>query len=152
MEKVVDTAARIELLEARAAIADLVHGYAFNIRTGNAAACEQLFTEDAVFEVRERTGGAGITQLRSTLTGRTAIMAYLTDGSSSQIRLAPLIQNLMVKVSGREATSTAAMIAFVLPRGKGIIGEYEDNFRYEDRWRFCYRIYTILGEVSNANQ
>jgi hypothetical protein len=151
MEKVVDTAARVELLEARAAIADVVHGYAFNIRSGNAAACEALFTEDAVFEVRER-GPGGITQLRSTLTGRSAIMGYLTDGSASQIRLCPLIQNLMVRVNGREAMSTSAMIAFVLPNGKGIIGEYEDNFRYEDRWRFCYRVYTILGETSNANQ
>jgi hypothetical protein len=152
MEKVVETAARLELLESKAAIADLVHGYAFNIRTGNAAACEQLFTEDAVFEVRERTGGAGITQLRSKLSGRGAIINYLTDGSSSQIRLCPLIQNLIVRVNGREATSTSAMIAFVLPHGKGIIGEYEDNFHYEERWRFCYRIYTILGEVSNANE
>jgi SnoaL-like domain len=150
MEKVVDTAARLTLLESRAAIADVVHGYAFNIRSGNAAACEQLFTEDAVFEVRER-GGGGITQLRSKLTSRSAIIAYLTEGSSSLIRLCPLIQNLMVRVNGREATSTSAMIAYVLPNGKGIIGEYEDNFRYEERWRFCYRIYTILGEVSNAN-
>src|ERR1700761_3644060 len=151
MEKVVETAARPELVEARAAIADVVHGYAFNIRSGNIAACENLFTEDAVFEVRERTAGAGITQLRSKLSGRSAILAYLTDGAASSIRLCPLIQNLMVRVNGREATSTAAMIAFVLPNGRGTIGEYEDNFRYEDRWRFCYRIYTILGEVSNAN-
>jgi hypothetical protein len=148
MEKVVDTAARIQLLEARVAIADVVHGYAFNIRSGNAAACEKLFTEDAVFEVRERTGGAGITQTRSKLSGRSAIMAHLTDGAASQIRLCPLIQNLIIHVSGREAVSTSAMIAFVLPAGKGIIGEYEDSFRYEGEWRFCYRIYTILGEAS----
>jgi len=140
-------AARIERLEARTAIADVVHGYAFNIRTGNAAACEQLFTDDAVFEVRERTGG-GITQTRSRLRGRSAIMAYLTDGAASQIRLCPLIQNLIVRVSGREATSTSAMIAFVLPHGKGILGEYEDAFRREDEWRFCSRTYTILREVS----
>jgi SnoaL-like domain len=148
MEKVVDTAARIQLLESRLAIADVVHGYAFNIRSGNAAACEQLFTEDAVFEVRERTGGAGITQTRSKLSGRSAIMAYLLDGAASQIRLCPLIQNLMIRVSGREAVSTSAMIAFVLPVGKGIIGEYEDSFRFEEEWRFTSRIYTILGEVS----
>jgi SnoaL-like domain len=144
----VDPVARIWLLEAKAAIADVVHGYAFNIRSGNAAACEQLFTEDAVFEVRERTGGAGITQTRSKLSGRTAIMAYLTDGAASQIRLCPLIQNLIVRVNGRQATSTSAMIAFVLPNGKGILGEYEDSFRHEDNWRFSSRIYTILGDVS----
>ena len=144
----VDPVSRIALLEARAAIADVVHGYAFNIRSGNAAACEQLFTEDAVFEVRERTGGAGITQTRSKLSGRSAIMAYLTDGAASQIRLCPLIQNLIVRVNGRQATSTSAMIAFVLPNGKGILGEYEDSFRHEDVWRFSSRIYTILGDVS----
>jgi hypothetical protein len=144
----VDPVGRIALLEARAAIADVVHGYAFNIRSGNAGACEQLFTEDAVFEVRERTGGAGITQTRSKLSGRTAITAYLTDGAASQIRLVPLIQNLIVRVNGRQATGTSAMIAFVLPNGKGILGEYEDSFRHDDVWRFSSRIYTILGEVS----
>ncbi len=142
-----DLTARIERLEARAAVADVVHGYAFNIRSGNAAACEPLFTEDAVFEVRERTGG-GITQTRSKLRGRYAIMAYLTDGAASQIRLCPLIQNLIVRVSGREATSTSAMLAFVLPNGKGILGEYDDSFRYEGEWRFSSRIYTILREVA----
>jgi hypothetical protein len=40
------------------------------------------------------------------------------------------------------------MVAFVLPSGRGILGEYEDSFRYEREWQFCYRIYTILGEVS----
>jgi hypothetical protein len=143
----IDLAARIEKLEARTAVADVVHGYAFNIRTGNAFACEQLFTEDAVFEVRERTGG-GITQTRSKLKGRSAIMAYLTDGAASQIRLCPLIQNLIVRVSGREATSTSTMIAFVLPNGKGILGEYEDSFRREDDWRFSSRIYTVLRDVA----
>ena len=143
-----DVASRIDLLEARAAIADVVHGYAFNIRSGNAAACEDLFTLDAVFEVRERSTGAGVTQTRSKLRGRPAIMTYLTDGAASQIRLCPLIQNLIVRVNGREATSTSAMIAFVLPHGKGILGEYEDSFRREDDWRFSSRIYTILGEVA----
>jgi hypothetical protein len=141
-------AARIELLEARAAVADVVHGYAFNIRSGNAAACEHLFTLDAVFEVRERSVGSGITRTRSRLSGRSAIMTYLTDGAASQIRLCPLIQNLIIRVNGREATSTCAMIAFVLPHGKGILGEYDDSFRREDDWRFASRIYTILGEVS----
>jgi hypothetical protein len=143
-----DVAARIELLEARAAVADVVHGYAFNIRSGNASACDQLFTLDAVFEVRERSVGAGITRTRSRLSGRPAIMGYLTDGAASQIRLCPLIQNLIVRVNGREATSTSAMLAFVLPNGKGILGEYDDSFRREDEWRFSSRIYTILGEVS----
>jgi hypothetical protein len=76
-------------------------------------------------------------------------MAYLTDGAASRIRLCPLIQNLIIHVSGREAVSTSAMLTFVLPAGKAIIGEYEDSFRYESEWRFCYRIYTILGEVSD---
>jgi hypothetical protein len=144
----IDVSARIELLEARAAVADVVHGYAFNIRSGNTAACEDFFTLDAVFEVRERSTGAGVTQTRSTLRGRPAIVAYLTDGAASQIRLCPLIQNLIIRVNGREATSTSTMITFVLPHGKGILGEYDDSFRREDEWRFCSRIYTILGEVA----
>jgi hypothetical protein len=144
----IDVAARIERLEARADVADVVYTYALNIRSGNAAACEQLFTLDAIFEVRERSTGAGVTQTRSRLSGRSAIMAHLTDGAASQIRLCPLIHNVIVRVNGREATSTSAMTTFVLPNGKGILGEYDDSFRREDEWRFCSRIYTILGEVS----
>ena len=144
----VDVTTRIELLEARAAVADVVHGYALNIRSGNAAGCEHLFTLDAVFEVRERSVGAGITRTRSKLSGRPAIMTYLVDGAASQIRLCPLIQNLIVRVNGREATSTSAMIAFVLPHGKAILGEYDDSFRREDDWRFSSRIYTVLREVA----
>jgi SnoaL-like domain len=142
-----DIASRIEVLEARIAIADVVHGYAFNIRSGNAAACEKLFTEDAVFEVRERLlSGTGIVRTRSTLTGRAAIVAYLTEGAASQTRLCPLIQNLIIRVNGREASCSSAMVAFVLSTGMRILGEYEDSFRYQDDWRFCYRIFTILGE------
>lgn len=143
----IDQAARIELLEARAAITELVHVYALNIRSGNAAACARLFTEDAVFEVRERLGGTGTIRTRSTLTGRAAIAAYLTAGAASQTRLCPLIQNLIIRVSGQQATSSSsAMVAFVLTTGDRILGEYEDSFRYEDEWRFCSRIFTILGE------
>jgi hypothetical protein len=143
---ITDQAARIELLEARAAIADLVHGYALNIRSGNAAACEELFTEDAVFEVRERSGASGTIRTRSTLTGRAAITAYLTAGAASQTRLCPLIQNLLIRVDGQQATSSSAMIAIVLTTGNRILGEYEDSFRYQQEWRFCSRIFTILGE------
>jgi hypothetical protein len=143
---ITDQAGRIELLEARAAIADLVHVYALNIRSGNAAACEELFTEDAFFEVRERLGGTGTTRTRSTLTGRTAITAYLTAGAASETRLCPLIQNLIIRVSGDRATSSSAMVAFILTTGNRILGEYEDSFRYEQEWRFCSRIFTILGE------
>jgi hypothetical protein len=141
-----DQAARIELLEARAAITELVHVYALNIRSGNPAACARLFTEDAGFEVRERLGGTGTIRARSTLTGRAAITAYLAAGAASQTRLCPLIQNLIIHVSGQEATSSCTMIAFVLTTGDRILGEYEDSFRYEDEWRFCSRIFTILGE------
>jgi SnoaL-like domain len=142
----IDGAARIELLEARAAITELVHVYALNIRSGNAAASAQLFTEDAIFEVRERLGGIGAGRTRSKLTGRAAIMAYLNDGAASQTRLCPLIQNLIIRVSGHQATSTSAMVAFMLATGHSILGEYEDSFSYQHEWRFCSRIFTILGQ------
>jgi hypothetical protein len=145
-EPIIDVAARIEFLEARAAITELVHLYALNIRSGNAAACEQLFTEDAVFEVRERLGGVGAGRTRSKLTGVAAIMAYLNDGAASQTRLCPLIQNLIIRVSGHQATSSSAMVAFILSSGDRILGEYQDSFRYHHEWRFCSRIFTILGQ------
>jgi hypothetical protein len=48
-----------ELLNARAAIADLVHTYAKGVRSGHGGGCARLFTDDATFEVREILPGGG---------------------------------------------------------------------------------------------
>ena len=138
-----------ELLVARAAIADLVHTYALNIRTGNGAECVKLFTEDAVFEVREaRVGSPGVGQTRSRLTGHDAISNYLARTATPEMRVCPLIHNLLIQITGREATSTCVMTSLLWSSGQQVIGEYQDSYRYQTGWRFTSRVFTILGELS----
>lgn len=140
-----------EFLAARAAIADLVHTYALNIRTGNGVECAQLFTEDAVFEVREAlVSSSEPGRTRSRLTGRDAITNYVARTSAPETRVCPLIHNLLIQVNGHEASSSCVMTSLVWASGKQLIGEYQDSYRYENGWRFTSRIFTILGEFSYA--
>lgn len=140
------TTARIELLEASSAIADLVYNYALNIRAGNGAECVKLFTEDAVFEVKEAfLGGSGIEHTRAKLAGHEAILAYLARAAASETRVCPMINNLIVHVNGHEAKSNCVMTAFV-SNGQRLFGEYQDSYRYKSIWRFSARVFTILGE------
>lgn len=136
---------RIELLEARASIEDLVHRYARCVRTGNAEDCVHLFTEEATFEVREvNPGDPASVRTRSTLLGRAAIVNYLNHGGAAGGSVCPLISNLLIHVAGHEATSDCVMTAIVWANGQSIIGEYQDTYRYDSDWRFTSRIYTIF--------
>jgi hypothetical protein len=141
------TDAILERLESRAAISDLIHLYALNIRNGNPAKNASLFTEDAIFEVRRsEPAGCGAIRTVSRSVGRDEVMASITH-SSSQARVCPLIHNLLIDVQGNEAASNAMMIARVLDKGMALLGEYQDRFRREDCWRFSSRIYTIIGQL-----
>lgn len=136
-------------LNARLAIADLVHTYALNIRRGNGADCVQLFTEDAVFEVRETPfGSPDVARLRSSLTGHEAISNYLVRAASAETRVCPLIHNLLIQVNSRVATSTCVMTSLVWPTGQQLIGEYQDSYRYDTGWRFASRSFTIFSGLA----
>jgi hypothetical protein len=140
-----------ELLHARAAIADLVHTYAKNVRRGDGSECAQLFTEDAVFEVREPIlGKPGVSCTRSKVTGHDAIARYLSRTATPESRVCPLIHNLLIEVNGCEATSSCVMTSIIWSTGQQLIGEYQDTYRYETGWRFASRVFTILGELPRA--
>jgi len=137
--------ATIELLAARAHIADVVHRYAQIIRTGNIAECTTLFTPDATFEVREATpGDASSLRTRSKVSGHDAILEYVGK-SAAAASVCPLIHNLLIDVNGSEATSSALMTAVMLNTGQTLLGEYHDTFRNAGgAWRFSARVYTIF--------
>lgn len=135
--------ATLELLEARARIADLVHRYAQIIRTGDVERCPELFTADAVFEIREMTpGDAASVSTRARLAGRDAILQYVSKSASGG-SVCPLIHNLLIEVQGTSATSTAVMAAVTWADGRILYGEYRDSFRRDDVWRFSGRVFTI---------
>jgi hypothetical protein len=142
---------RLDLLEARNAIADLVYRYAQLVREGRGAECGPLFTDDAVFEVREAAAFAAQSyRTRSTLAGRDAIVAYVERSAGPQARVCPLIHNLVIRVDGAEAVAHCVMTALLLPSGLSMLGAYHDTFRREDRWRFRSRIFTIVSAASGA--
>jgi hypothetical protein len=139
----------MEVLAARAAIADLVYTYALNIRAGNGADCVRLFTQDGVFEVREASlGNRDAARTRSRLTGHDAISSYLVRAAGSEHRVCPMIHNLLIQVNGGEATSNCVMTSLVWPSGQQLLGEYHDTYRFETGWRFSSRVFTILSELS----
>lgn len=141
--------ARIELIEARMAIADLIYTYARNIRAGKGADCVALFTEQAVFEVREAPiGRREAHRTRARVVGHQAISEYLVGSASSDTRVCPMIHNLLIRVDGREAEGNCVMTAYV-STGQRLIGEYNDHFRVEGGWRFTSRVFTILGNMGS---
>jgi hypothetical protein len=143
----VSDTARIDLLEARANITDLVHRYAMNIVSGRIAECEPLFAEDATFEIRERTpGDVGKARTLTQLVGVRAIISYVTRSGTAGV--CPMIHNMLIDVVGDEATSRCLMAATVLTTGQVIVGEYVDRYRREGRWRFVSRTYTMLRQPS----
>jgi SnoaL-like domain len=139
----------LEQLISRAEISDLVHRYAFNVRAGKGAESAMLFTEDGVFEIRE-TDSTDLTaaRTRNILSGRNAILQYLQHAERMNVKLCPLISNLLIEVNGNEASSSCVMTNRIWPGGSEMIGEYRDRFQRGTEWRFVSRIYTIFGTVS----
>jgi hypothetical protein len=147
-EKRGDTA--IEVMAARAAITEVLYGYARGVRNGDVSACVEMFTHDAVFEVRDAAHAepAGY-RVRHVLRGPEEIRTYLQQGAVASVKVCPLIHNLMIEVDGLEASSNCMMSAWVLPAGRQVIGEYEDRYRWDQGWRFASRVYTILGQIGS---
>lgn len=132
------------LIESRNQITDLVHRYAYNVRHRLMHGAEDLFCPDVEFVVRERKMGAGSEPtVRSHVIGRAETLEYIQRGSAT-LALCPLIHNLLIEVDGLSARSTCIMENRTWPPIPGLIGEYNDAFRFEDRWRFAARMYTMF--------
>lgn len=133
-----------DLLQSRVEIADLVHRYAFNVRTGKGLDCASLFIPDAEFEIREMNPQDPDSQrTRQRLVGRDAIVDYIVKSTSHGILVCPLIHNLLVEVEGDHARGHCMMTTRSWPAGYELVGEYQDSFRFQSRWLFESRLYTI---------
>lgn len=146
---------RILFLENRAAIENLINHYAQYVRNNNSSACAALFTQDATFEVRDASFCSGANtsvQTRSKLTGPSEISGHLNKTAVMGVRLCPMIHNICIQVDGNVAVANSVMMTSVLPYGHQILGEYEDSFRYDGKWYFSSRIFTILGEIKASAQ
>ena len=139
-----ELAARIDRLEARAAITDLVHRYAHAVRDGDGAAFGKLFTDDATFEVRERVAGQPETVVRTKLSGVGEIAPYRAKSAAGGDGLSPLIHNLLIDLQGDEASSRCVMVGAAGAGAGRFMGAYQDRCRRgPDGWRFTARLFTI---------
>ena len=135
---------RIERIESRAAIADVVHGYARAVRHGDADAAADLFVADGWFEICEGLPGAE-PRRRVLLEGRDAYRAYLKLAGQKAPPSSPMIHNLIVTLDGSDsARGNAVLDVLTLTTGHRITGEYHDTFRREGgRWLFASRQFVI---------
>jgi hypothetical protein len=147
-----ELAARIAAIEARQAIADLVHGYARAIRHDRPEDVPALFAPDGWFEIRDgHPSQAGFT-VRTRLDSPAAILAYLLPGKGKPHPV-PMIHNLMVDLdlARAVASATSVMEAPVIGTPHRVMGEYRDSFRrIGNRWLFASRIYTIFSAASSV--
>jgi hypothetical protein len=137
-------------IEARTAVADLIHQYARHVRMDEPEAVSELFTPDGVFEIREGYPDRPEHKVRSHLAGRAAIHAHLAP-NKGQPHPIPLIHNLIVQVEGATASANCVMKASILGTDHKVFGEYHDRFvREGGRWYFSERRFTIFVAASTV--
>jgi SnoaL-like protein len=137
-------------VEARLAIADLIHTYARHIRRDEPEAVAALFTPDAFFEIRDGHPDRLDHSVRTRLEGPAQINAHLAPGKGKPHPV-PLIHNLIVEVDGDTAAANCVMEAQILGTALKVIGEYHDHFaRLGGRWYFASRTYTIFTAASSV--
>lgn len=140
-----DLAARIDRLEAQAAIADLIHGYARAVRREEAGQVADLFIPTGTFEVRSGHPDRAEFTVRQRFETPEALVAFLLEGKGKPHPV-PLIHNLMIEVEGDTATANSMMAAPIYGTDHEVFGEYRDSFaKIDGRWLFSARIYTVYG-------
>ena len=136
---------RLDRIESRTAIADIVHAYARAVRHGRVDEAVDLFTKDGWFETREGPSG-GETTLRMRVEGRDHYRVFLASTMpEGKPLVSPLIHNLSIEFdTADEARGNAMLETIVLPTGQRTVGEYHDHYRRENgRWLFAGRTFTI---------
>ena len=143
-------AERLDRLESREAIADVIHVYARLMRENNAAEIESLFAEESFFELREGHPDKPEFTLRERLKGRENIVGYLSQVKGGPYPI-PLIHNLTIEISGDIAKSNCVMEARFYGADFQVFGEYRDTFqRIDGRWFFTSRTYTVFRNASSV--
>ena len=136
-------AERLARVEARIAIADLIHEYARLVRRDLPDEVSALFAPEGSFEIRDGHPDREDFSVREMLDSPQAIHDYLVPGKGKPHPV-PVIRNIMIEVDGETATANALMEAQIYGTQHRIQGEYRDTFRQVDgQWLFASRIFTI---------
>lgn len=137
--------ARLERIEARTAVADLIHVYARAVRREEPEAVAALFVPEGTFEVRSGHPDKAEFTVHTRYESPQALVAFLV-GQKGGPHPVPLIHNLMIEVEGDRASANSMMAAPIYGTDKEVFGEYHDSFVCRDgKWLFSARIYTVFG-------
>jgi len=140
---------RLDVIEAKLAIADLVHDYARAVRHNKVEDVEGMYAPDSFFEVRGGHPSEPEYKVQNRYDGAKAIGAFMMEGKGRPHPI-PLVHNLMIEVDGDRATGLLAMEGQVYGTEHKIIGEYQDSYvRIGGRWKFASRIYTMYTAASS---
>jgi ketosteroid isomerase-like protein len=135
---------RLDRLQSRVQITDLVHRYAQAVRGCDVEGCTRLFTADAEFMVREQDrAGVGQPVVRSALKGREAIRAFFAE-SLTPGAICPLIHDLLIDIRGDDATGNCVMTGAAWDGRPQFMGVYDDAFHREPDWLFTSRAFTLF--------
>ncbi|MEO6717171.1 MAG: nuclear transport factor 2 family protein [Novosphingobium sp.] len=140
---------RLDRVESRLAIAELIHTYARCIRYDRPEQVGALFTEDGCFELRKGHPDKSEFEVNYRHEGRAAIHAQMSHNKGTAHPV-PLIHNLILDVEGDAATSTCVMNGTIYGTAHVIMGEYHDTFRRIDgKWLFAERVFTMFASASS---
>lgn len=139
---------RIDRLEARFAVADLIHSYARFIRYDEPERISALFLPEGTFEVRDGHPDRPDFTVRSFNASAQEVNDHLAPNKGKPHPV-PLIRNMIVEVEGDTATANSVMDAKIYGTAHGIMGEYRDTCRRVDgKWYFQSRVFTIYKDAS----
>lgn len=139
---------RLDVIEAKLAIADLVYDYARAIRHNANEDIEGMFAPDAFFEIRGGHPSQGEFTVQNRYDSARAIGEFMMKGKGHPHPV-PLVHNLMIEVDGDRASGLCAMEGQVYGTENRIIGEYRDAFvRIGGKWKFASRTYTMYVAAS----
>lgn len=138
---------RIDELESRAEITDLVHRYTEAIRGRSPAKVLDLMVADVVVELHHADpDDIAKTELMTRYSGHDEIRGSFVEQAGDTARVWPMIHNLRIELAGDEARSTCVLASQIWPHGVQYVGEYRDTFRRVDgAWRFASRIHVGYG-------
>jgi ketosteroid isomerase-like protein len=140
---------RLDRIESKLAIADLVHDYARAIRHNRTEDIAGMFAPDSFFEVRGGHPSQPDYAVQQRFEGAKAIGEFMMQGKGRPHPV-PLVHNLMIEVDGDRASGLCAMEGQVYGTEHKIIGEYRDSYvRIDGRWKFASRTYTMYTAASS---
>lgn len=147
-----DLAARIDWLESRAQIEDLVHRYTECVRDRREGEVAGLMAADAWVELHHGDAlDPDSTTLHERFAGKEAILGSFQQVAGNDAVVWPMIHNLRIEIEGDTARSRCVMASSVRPHGFQYVGEYHDTFRREHgRWLFASRIFRGVGAMEGG--